>query len=453
MENQRLHTDLRNKLHDLESPFNDRVSFEAVMEKRKRKKRRAIFWIPTFAVVAGLFVVGGLGMLWVSTDQSPEKATQIAFSKSVYKPKFAKKGTVDKSQTLTLGAASASTEIGSSESTVSLARKRDLSSRRVVTVSKIKTASPGFEIPEIASTEMPKYIESGAKAESPVSLVAQIAESPLVNQTNVPVAAHQDMLCDPQGLKLVDIGVSDPEKTYVEIPEGEYERSWDPELLKSKWYAEMSATTGSKVVINFNEDDRLSVLGNMYHANYHGLILKDVGSGFMVGGGFSYGEWIGNGEWRTREFEERMEIDTYDVVVMIPPVQSVRVYDTTYNQVRVEEMGKINYRINKIAIPIALRYNFMLGKMAWRVGAQVNPGMTLKTSGDFFGKTEFMPIQQQRMFTLDMKLATGPAISVYKDWILILEPNMMYQTFNDQVAKKTRGKTLTGFGVSVLHRF
>jgi hypothetical protein len=91
--------------------------------------------------------------------------------------------------------------------------------------------------------------------------------------------------------------------------------------------------------------------------------------------------------------------------------------------------------------------------MAWRVGAQVNPGMTLKTSGDFFGKTEFMPIQQQRMFTLDMKLATGPAISVYKDWILILEPNMMYQTFNDQVAKKTRGKTLTGFGVSVLHRF
>ncbi len=462
MENQRLHTDLRNKLHDLESPFNDRVSFEAVMEKRKRKKRRAIFWIPTFAVVAGLFVVGGLGMLWVSTDQSPEKAPQMAFSKSVYKPKFAQKGTVDKSQTLTLGAASASTEIGSTESAVSLARKRALSSRRVVTVSKIETASPGFEIPEIASPEMPKSIESGttsslsrfmAKAESPVSLGVPTAESPLVNETNVLEAAHKDMLCDPQGLKLVEIGVSDPEKTYLEIPEGEYERSWDPELLKSKWYAEMSATTGSKVVINFNEDDRLSVLGNMYHANYHGLILKDVGSGFMVGGGFSYGEWIGNGEWRTREFEERMEIDTYDVVVMIPPVQSVRVYDTTYNQVRVEEMGKINYRINKIAIPIALRYNFMLGKMAWRVGAQVNPGMTLKTSGDFFGKTEFMPIQQQRMFTLDMKLATGPAISVYKDWILILEPNMMYQTFNDQVAKKTRGKTLTGFGVSVLHRF
>jgi hypothetical protein len=472
MENQRLHTDLRNKLHDLESPFNDRVSFEAVMEKRERKKRRAIIWIPTFAVVAGLFVIGGLGMLWVSTDQSPEKAPQITLSKSVYKPKFAQKGTLDKTQHLTLGGASASSEtasreIGTSEFASSIARKR-ASSSRVVRVSKIETVSPGFEIPEIASPEStspestslkftsPETPQSPVKVAQEETLTANVApkEAVLVaNEANLPAAAHQDMLCDPQGLKLVDIGFSDPEKTYVEIPEGEYERSWDPELLKSKWYAEMSATTGSKVVINFNEEDRLSVLGNMYHANYHGLILKDVGSGFMLGGGFSYGEWIGNGEWRTREFEERMKIDTFDVVVMIPPVQSVRVYDTTYSQVRVEEIGKINYRINKIAIPIAVRYNFMLGKMSWRLGAQVNPGMTLRTSGDFFGKTEFMPIQQQRMFTLDMKLATGPAISVYKDWVLILEPNMMYQTFNDQVAKKTRGKTLTGFGVSVLHRF
>ncbi|MEY3860971.1 MAG: hypothetical protein RIS50_1252, partial [Bacteroidota bacterium] len=77
MENQRLNSDLRDKLHDLESPFNERVSFEAVMKKRERKKRRAILWIPSMVVVAGLFVVGGLGMLWVSTDQSPEKAPQV----------------------------------------------------------------------------------------------------------------------------------------------------------------------------------------------------------------------------------------------------------------------------------------------------------------------------------------------------------------------------------------
>ena len=125
MDNQRLNSELRDKLHDLESPFNERVSFEAVMKKRERKKRRAILWIPSMVVVAGLFVVGGLGMLWVNTDQAPEKAPQTTFSKSVSKPKFAQKGIVDKTQTLTLGAASASPEIASSE------RKRTSSSRIV----------------------------------------------------------------------------------------------------------------------------------------------------------------------------------------------------------------------------------------------------------------------------------------------------------------------------------
>lgn len=441
-----MNTELRDKLHDLESPFNERVSFEAVMKKRERKKRRAILWIPSMVVVAGLFVVGGLGMLWVNTDQAPEKAPQTTFSKSVSKPKFAQKGIVDKTQTLTLGAASASPEIASSE------RKRT-SSSRIVTPLKIETASPRFVVPEIASPVMPESIERGAKAESPVSIGVRIAESPLNNEVNVPAYAHQDMLCDPQGLESVSLGIADPSKTHFEIPEGEYEAQWDPARLQSKWYVEMSATTGSRVVINFNEDDRLSILGNMYHANYHALLLKDVGSGVMLGGGLSYGEMIGTGEWRIREYQERMNIDSYDLVVMIPPVQTVRVYDTTFSQVRVVTTGELAYRIDKFSIPLAARYHFMLGKMSWRVAAQLNPGMTVKTSGDFFSNTEYAPIQSQRMLTMDAKLSVGPTISIYKDWLLVLEPNMMHHTFRDQKSGKTNGKTLTGFGVSVLHNF
>jgi len=452
MDNQRLNSELRDKLHDLESPFNERVSFEAVMKKRERKKRRAILWIPSMVVVAGLFVVGGLGMLWVNTDQAPEKAPQTTFSKSVSKPKFAQKGIVDKTQTLTLGAASASPEIALSESSASSERKR-ASSSRIATPSKIETASPRFVVPEIASPVMPESIERGAKAESPVSIGVRIAESPLNNEVNVPAYAHQDMLCDPQGLESVSLGIADPSKTHFEIPEGEYEAQWDPARLQSKWYVEMSATTGSRVVINFNEDDRLSVLGNMYHANYHALLLKDVGSGVMLGGGLSYGEMIGTGEWRIREFQERMNIDSYDLVVMIPPVQTVRVYDTTFSQVRVVTTGELAYRIDKFSIPLAARYHFMLGKMSWRVAAQLNPGMTVKTSGDFFSNTEYAPIQSQRMLTMDAKLSVGPTISIYKDWLLVLEPNMMHHTFRDQKSGKTNGKTLTGFGVSVLHNF
>lgn len=437
MDNQRLHSELRDKLHDLESPFNERVSFEAVMKKRERKKRRAILWIPSMVVVAGLFVVGGLGMLWVNTDQAPETAPQTTFSKSVSKPKLAKKGIVDNTRKLTLGAASASPEIASTESTV-LSKGKWTSSQRGVKVLRIESESPSFVVPE---------------TELPVSIGDHIAESSVINEVNVPTNTHQDMLCDPQGLESVSLGIADPAKTHFEIPEGEYEAQWDPARLQSKWYVEMAATTGSRVVINFNEDDRLSVLGNMYHANYHALLLKDVGNGLMLGGGLSYGEMIGAGEWRIREYQERMNIDSYDLVVMIPPVQTVRVYDTTYSQVRVVTTGELAYRIDKFAIPLAARYHFMLGKMSWRVAAQLNPGMTVKTSGDFFSNTEYSPIRSQRMMTMDAKFSVGPTISIYKDWLLILEPNMMHHAFRDQKSGKTNGKTLTGFGVSVLHNF
>ena len=36
----------RDKLFDLESPLNEKVSFEAVMEKRKKKRRLFFWWNP-----------------------------------------------------------------------------------------------------------------------------------------------------------------------------------------------------------------------------------------------------------------------------------------------------------------------------------------------------------------------------------------------------------------------
>lgn len=66
MEENRFNQTLRDKFQDLESPFNDRVTFEAVMKKREKKKRRVIFWLPSVAVVAGLFLSAGLGYMFLS---------------------------------------------------------------------------------------------------------------------------------------------------------------------------------------------------------------------------------------------------------------------------------------------------------------------------------------------------------------------------------------------------
>ena len=434
MENQRFHSELRDKLLDLESPFNERVSFEAVMKKREKKKRRIILWIPSMVVVAGLFVVGGLGMLWVNTDQDPHKVQQVSLSKTIVKPKSNVKP--NPSNRIT-AEAEKSTRIGESA--------------KVNRPSKLG----GFTGDSRVAVVSPSFLEDSKTVDQSNLVVSAVSETTASVQTTAEAKAFvgEDLLCDPQGIETVSIGFSDPLKDHVEIPEGEYEAQWDPALLKSKWYAEFAATTGSSVVVNFNEDDRLSILGNIYHANYHGLILKDVGRGFMLGAGLSYGEMLGTGEWRVREYEERISIDSYDLVVMIPPVQTVRVYDTTVSQVRVETVGQLSFRIDKYAIPLAARYNFMLGKMAWRAAAQLNPGLTIKTAGDFFTNTEYAAITSQKNLTMDVKLAVGPTISIFNNWFLVLEPNLMHHTYRNLKSGESRGKTLTGFGVSVIHHF
>jgi hypothetical protein len=81
----------RDKLTDLESPLNEKVSFEAVMEKRKKKRRVVFWWNPKVYVVAGLFVVGGLALFLsnpfektnkpLSTKELTSKATVVAAEK------------------------------------------------------------------------------------------------------------------------------------------------------------------------------------------------------------------------------------------------------------------------------------------------------------------------------------------------------------------------------------
>jgi len=266
-------------------------------------------------------------------------------------------------------------------------------------------------------------------------------------------AENQLMFCDPRGIYPVSIGMSKMKEEFIEIPEGEYEKAWDPARYRSKWYGEMGATTGSKVIVDFDNKNALSVLGTMYHANYQGLILRDMGNGIMLGTGISYGEWIGNGEWQLTQTERKTFIDSYDLVVMIPPVQTVRVYDTSEVIDVKLTTGDIQYKIDKVSLPLAMRYNLMLGKVAWRLAAQLNPGITTKTTGDYFTKTEYHSISQQRMFCMDAKLAFGPSFALSSDWTLVLEPNAMLHSFYDKSGKRTYSKILTGFGMTVVRKF
>ena len=455
MEENRFNQTLRDKFQDLESPFNDRVTFEAVMKKREKKKRRVIFWLPSVAVVAGLFLSAGLGYMFLSDSNSAVKSPQVSLKQVVVKPnkKSFAKNQNEKSESIQ--GAGISRENISSNNTSARSRKASNAVNSQI-------LAPNNEILTTNSLEGNFLKVDQSVINAPVNVVNEVAAARTSSREKsvdanlvdmIHNAENQLMYCDPRGIYPVSIGMSKMKEEFIEIPEGEYEKAWDPGRYRSKWYGEMGASTGSKVIVDFDNKNELSILGTMYHANYQGLILRDMGNGIMLGTGISYGEWIGNGEWQLTQIEHKTFIDSYDLVVMIPPVQTVRVYDTTHVIDSKVTTGEIHYKIDKVSLPLAIRYNMMLGKVAWRLAAQVNPGITTKTSGDFFTKTEYHPIIEQRMICMDAKLAFGPSFAVTSDWTLVLEPNAMLHSFYDKSGKRSYSKILTGFGMTVVRKF
>ena len=455
MEENRFNQTLRDKFQDLESPFNDRVTFEAVMKKREKKKRRVIFWLPSVAVVAGLFLSAGLGYMFLSDSSSAVKSPQVSLKQVVVKPnkKSFAKNQNEKSESIQ-GAGISRADISSNNiSARSRKASNTVNSQILAPNNEILTTNSlegDFLKAELPSINAPvNVVEEAAAART--SSIDKSVDANLVDMIHN--AENQLIYCDPRGIYPVSIGMSKMKEEFIEIPEGEYEKAWDPARYRSKWYGEIGATTGSKVIVDFDNKNALSVLGTMYHANYQGLILRDLGNGIMLGTGISYGEWIGNGEWQLTQTERKTFIDSYDLVVMIPPVQTVRVYDTSEVIDVKLTTGDIQYKIDKVSLPLAMRYNLMLGKVAWRLAAQLNPGITTKTTGDYFTKTEYHSISQQRMFCMDAKLAFGPSFALSTDWTLVLEPNAMLHSFYDKSGKRTYSKILTGFGMTVVRKF
>lgn len=475
MEENRFNQTLRDKFQDLESPFNDRVTFEAVMKKREKKKRRVIFWLPSVAVVAGLFLSAGLAYMFLSDSNSAVKSPQVSLKQVVVKPNkksFAKNqnensesiqgaGISREDISSNKGAILQSKVFSQSQNDINKGAKGSLDafelnntsakSRKASNPVNSQIFAPNNEILTTKSLEGNFLKAELPLINAPVNVVEEAAGANLVDMIHN--AENQLIYCDPRGIYPVSIGMSKMKEEFIEIPEGEYEKAWDPARYRSKWYGEMGATTGSKVIVDFDNKNALSVLGTMYHANYQGLILRDLGNGIMLGTGISYGEWIGNGEWQLTQTERKTFIDSYDLVVMIPPFQTVRVYDTSEVIDVKLTTGEIQYKIDKVSLPLAMRYNLMLGKVAWRLAAQLNPGITTKTTGDYFTKTEYHSISQQRMICMDAKLAFGPSLALSTDWTLVLEPNTMLHSFYDKSGKRTYSKILTGFGMTVIRKF
>ncbi|MSP58439.1 MAG: hypothetical protein EXR17_06195 [Flavobacteriaceae bacterium] len=471
MQNNPFNEQFKLRFQDLESPFSENVSFGIVMGKRKRKKRRVIFWIPLTLLIVLYFCGGGYlhfkskGI--AGLGKSP--ANQRSFAKN---PSIPSKGFSQDQKIMAQGSEQA---VDQRKRQNHSSPKSDLNQRNHALVIKpnikgTKTTkhtisgihhhshriqntlqSNGKTLKLIPSSK--DFIYSEVKGVADVTTFAENTNPSNPLDTIIDLLQYSKPLIDPKGISPYGFGIANPLEDQVEIPEGEYETQWDPTILESRWYTEFCINAGSMSMSDLQGKTPMAIFGTQYHANYQALVLKDCGRGFMIGAGIGYGEWIGNGLWVKNVNTLRMYVDSHDIVVLIPPVQTIRVRDTTFVNEVISSEGKIHYRVNKFSIPLAFYYQTMLGRISWRAGLQLNPGFTTKIEGEYFNNSEYFSIGKNRSFNFDAKVSFGPRIALTQHWTIILEPNMMLQSFYDRSNKRTNGKVLTGFGLSILHQF
>ena len=476
----------RDKLYDLESPLNERVSFEEVMERRKKKRRFIFWWNPKVYVVAGLFVVGGLGMYLANpfdehrTPVSTKDLTTKVVSSNA--KKAAEKNGQEKSSTEN---ASNQVENYNKGLTQSQNAKMQIENHRG-----IHAQSEGLKI----QTDFQSDNSSQINLRRDFNRKQTRRGYSLINENQTGIFEDQIFETSKEYLKLShnksatledflsgkSSNLADKQYTWnnqneiirslsltqlkIQYPHFDWasfnidldipDRPMLPKMPNSKWYAELSVITGSNNTINFEENVPLSVLGTQYMAQYQLLLLKDLENGSMLGAGIQYSEWVGNGQWQLNKNEMIQRIDTNVVRISAPwqPKRYVTIIDTSYVPANNVQTGNIEYRIGKISFPFAYRFYTQIAKTPIRVGFHLAPGYTTVNSGTYFTTTDYRPIDQARHLTFDGKLSIGPMIPVTKKWTFVIEPSIMYQSFLTDNNATVNGKFFTGLGIAILRK-
>lgn len=467
---------IQDKLRDLESPLNQRVSFEEVMNRREKKKRRGIFfYMPRIVVFAGLFFAAGLGYYsWNLNSTKNGKESLVIQPLSVRKSANAVKkqskitaqnqesfkSTTEESNKIELTSSNQhqqaeATKMASSDFikkviSPALPEIESLQSPELL-IAKTKVTKPEIENPVLMNDanaiEIRANVSEVSELQSPGNLIANSSQVD-VNQIN-----SEEFSIWSKGLKLVPMEPQYSVPDYIERKGEDIFAHAPKNPPQSPYFLEFSAATGSRVLLNFDPTLPLSILGSQYNAQYQLAFLKDIGGDIMLGAGASYGEWIGNGQWQKRQWKT---YEVHDSVVLVDyPNQGNR--QVIYVDSNITELqttvGEISYRINKLSVPLLFRKQAMLGKVPIRFGMQLAPGRTLKTSGYYFSDFEYHTIDKVKLTTVDFKLAIGPSFAISKNYTVVIEPNFNMQAFYDQRSSKLYSKSFYGFGFSLLRRF
>jgi len=466
----------KDKLYNSEAEYSENVSFEKVMDRRRKKRRFLFWWNPkTYATLGVLFLGGLTAFVTHSFNGNSNKSNQLAVANNNnhnLTPNHSNKAKIG----LPLKTSIEENSENSSENIVS-----NLNSNVTTSKKKGSKIQSGTEINNIFGTAkssnylFPKHNKK--------ALGKQTITNPLVENKALDFQAetipNEQLLGESKFSKISNWTYEDiyslckwddrlnsakPRQNHFwfdglkldmsdlefELPDFEIKLRNTP----SKWFAELSVITGSNNTIVFEDDVPLSVLGTQYMAQYQMLVLKDFENGSMFGAGIQFSEWVGNGKWQRTSNLVVPKITTHKVLISAPwqPKKYAVLSDTTYVPVTTVQTGAVEYKIDKLSFPLAYRFCTSIGKLPVRFGLHLAPGYTTLTKGVYFTQTDFRPIQSTRQMTVDGRITLGPMFPITKKWTFVMEPSLIYQSFvtpDNQV----NGKFFTGLGVAILHQF
>jgi hypothetical protein len=462
----------KDKLYNSEADYSENVSFDKVMDRRRKKRRLLFWWNPKTYATLGVLFLGGLTAFVTHSFNGKSNNSNIVDVANVSNSNLTSNQTNKKEVQAELSkknqfenetvAASKIVKTGFNKSELSFAHSyHDLAFKKgnKIKQSKLKSVLNHSNSKLLNQLVLEKSLNNQSKiAQS--NLTNKLSEestfgksSILANEDIYNLSKWNDRISSAKpkqnhfgfdGLKLY---MSDLE---FELPDFEIKLRNTP----SKWFAELSAITGSNNTIVFEDDVPLSVLGTQYMAQYQMLVLKDFENGSMFGAGIQFSEWVGNGKWQRTSNSMVPKVTTRKVLISPPwePKKYAVLSDTTYVPVTTVQSGAVEYKIDKISFPLAYRFCTSIGKLPVRFGMHLAPGYTTVTEGVYFTQTDFRPIQSNRQMTVDGRITLGPMFPITKKWTFVMEPSLIYQSFvtpDNQV----NGKFFTGLGVAILRQF
>ncbi len=415
-------------LQDLETSYSPQTNFDEVMNRRKKKRRGFIWWTTRSSVL----LLIGFGSAYAYFSTPAENATTKIKSSVTVAPSTSapsKTAASDKASTSLNSISSTTAKVESFEKSKildvkSISQSPKSSSLRVRSSNKRATLPQTIELTPSTSQEIESntaekstYIPTETLQEVQQRIAQIFNGKNRLSRTNI--ASWKTI---PSDVDWIDLDFKEPE---IKLRPG-----------KLPWFVEFSAITGSNTQIDFDNQQNLSILGTQYIAQYQGSLLREFQNATMWGLGISYTEWVGNGQWRN--IEETI-IKTFDSTLMDSVLTSK--FNTT--------TGMINYRIDKISLPIQFRFHTQILKLPIRLGAQLAPGITTLTEGNYFTETSFAPINRQRNFSFDGKLTIGPMIPITDQFTIIIEPSLVFQSFRGP-NNQWNAKSFTGLGIGMM---